>query len=363
MKNLIKLFVALQLSLGTMFSQLAHAESDADTISSVSRETADFEHKFASAVYSVRTIPDIVKDLSDMDRAAGSGISKNMSMEIYTRLDAAFKLMTLIMLDKNLNEKQKFQMTQELASSIGEVILTTLRIHGEDKVDPDKLTKRIAEMKTMDHVKGAFVEFLFNDVRNLGIRQSARAQKFGGPEKLWGVLERMNRNDLSIQATQRVMQYAQDVYPKMADGKLEKADVGFWKEDFADVGLRLRESRLTSQRATAFLYFGFAAWGLIAPHVDIVGLVLPRNDNTHFTSSLIYMSAWITVGLTKLSMTSTKTVQVLKDLIKVLENPNQVRSESATFKKTGSNSILTKLSSIKQSVGNRCEIWFSRSKK
>lgn len=361
MKTILKYFLAIQLTLTAGLQQLALAEG----LPSVSEATENFEVKFASATYSVREIPAILKDLSDMDRAAGAGISKNMAKEIYSRLDAALSLMSLIMLDSKLSEKQKFELTQDLAAAIGEVMLTTYRIHGEDKVDKEKLTKRINEITTAEKAREALKEFFLNDMKNLVVPQkSARAQSLGGPETMWGVLERMNRNDLSQRLTTRLTQYAQEVYPKLEDGKLEKVDVGYWKEDVADVALRLREYRLGAQRSTAALYLGFAFWGFFAPHIDVVGPFTGYNDNTLFMSSLIYVSVWIGAALTKVAMTSTQTVRMLKDLITILENPNMVRE--TVRNSDGKMSRMTfsqKLTMIRESIGNRCQLFFGRKKK
>jgi hypothetical protein len=54
--------------------------------------------------------------------------------------------------------------------------------------------------------------------------------------------------------------------------------------------------------------------------VDIVGPFTGYNDNTLFASSLLYASTWIVIGTAKLSMTSTKVVQLLKETIYFMEN-------------------------------------------
>ena len=173
MKTLMNYFLSFALIVSTSSVQAGDTRNGRD-LPAVSEATASFEQVFKSAVYSVRTIPDIIKDLDDMDRGAGSGISKNMAVEIYSRLDAAMKLISLIMVDVKLTERQRHEMVSEMSSAVGEVIFTVLRQHGEDKVEM-MIRKRqgsgIADLKTVpDFLLGMFNGVLRNiDTMNFQI--------------------------------------------------------------------------------------------------------------------------------------------------------------------------------------------------
>lgn len=344
MKTIISLLFVLQ----NLLSPVTFAQSKELAIDSVSTETAAFEVDLKTAIYSVREIPSIVKDLGDMYKAAGYAITPNINKEIYTRLDTALSLMTLIMLDSKLTEKQKFEMTQGLAGAIGEVLITIIRRHDEDKVDTQKLMKRLSEMTKVDHAKEILKEIFFDLRRPFYFPMSAERSH----ARIWSPLELRNRDQLGQETLQRLQNYSKEVYPKLVDGKLENADRDTWREDVLDKSLRIREYRLTAQKLTAYTAFGFAMWGLVAPHVDVVGLMTGQyNDNTLFTSSLVYFTGWISFGLTKLTLTSAKTVEVLKQTIEMFKDPNKVVAIEESKKLT----ITQKLKQLPRTIVNSCK--------
>jgi hypothetical protein len=194
-----------------------------------------------------------------------------------------------------------------------------------------------------------------NDGKNLVIpKYSARSQKLGGPETLWGPIERMNRNELVERTIVRIQQYGTEVLPQL-DGKVKNYAAKTWYDNWLDVTLRLREKRLESQRFTGMFYLGLAVYGLLAPHIDIVGPFTGYNDNTLFASSLIYLSAWTIVGSVKLSMASTKIVKMLKETIQFMEKGVPISSQQQ--------SLSQKLLAIPSSIVNSCKNMMSSSKK
>ncbi len=350
MKKLFKILFALQLALGVVLPEISLGQvAEATTLAA----TADFELKLASATYSVKEIPAMIKDLSDMDRAAGAGISDFMAEEIYKRLDAAFTVISVVLLDKNLSQEAKYTKTEELMNAIGEVFATTVRQHGEDKVDKEKLTKRLAEISTMEKAQDILKEFLF-DAKNLVVpKYSARAQSLGGAQPIWGPVERLNRNELAERTIVRIQQYGAEVLPHL-EGKVKNYAAKTWWDHWLDVTLRLREKRVQAQRATGTFYLGMAVYGLLAPHVDVVGAISGYNDNTLFTSSLMYFSAWATIGTVKLSMASTKMVGMLKNTIAFLEKGTPIPEQRKTLSE--------KLMAIPVSIARTCKGWFAPKK-
>ena len=314
MKKLIALLIVFQ----SYFLPSAFAQ---ETVPSVSEATAAFEVDLKTAIYSVNEIPSILKDLGAMQTASGSAITQNIIQEVYTRLDTSLSLMTLIMIDPKLSDKQKFEMTNGLAGAIGEVLITIIRRHDEDKVDKNKLMKRVSEMTTVENAREILKEIFFDFRRPFYFPMSAERSK----ARIWSPLELKNRDQLGQNVLLRLQNYSQAVYPNIEDGKLKTADRDTWREDVLDKSLRIREYRLAAQKMTAYAAFGFAMWGFVAPHVDIVGAMTGQyNDNTLFTSSLVYMTGWVTFGLTKLTLTSAKTVEVLKQTIDMFKDPKLV---------------------------------------
>lgn len=343
MKKLIALFIVFQ----NLFTSNAFAQKQELAISSVSKETAAFEVDLKTAIYSVREIPSIVKDLGDMDTAAGYAITQNINGEIYTRLDTALSLMTLIMVDSKLTDKQKFEMTQGLAGAIGEVLITIIRRHDEDKVDTQKLMKRISEMTKVDHAREILKEIFFDFRRPFYFPMSAEKSH----ARIWSPKELRNRDQLGQNVLVRLQDYSKAVYPNIEDGKLKNADRDTWREDVLDKSLRIREYRLTAQKMTAYAAFGFALWGFVAPHVDIVGLMTGQyNDNTLFTSSLVYVTGWISFGLTKMTLTSAKTVEMLKQTIEMFKDPKTVVAIEESKRLT----IVQKLKQLPRAIINSC---------
>lgn len=352
MQKFLKIFLALQLAFSVLVPTISYGQVT-ENAASISRE--EFEKKFASATYSVKEIPAMIKDLADMDLAAGYGISDFMAKEIYNRLDAAFTVVTAILVNKNLSQKERFDKTEELMNAIGAVFATSIRQHGEDKVDKEKLTKRLAEITTLEKAKDIFKEFYF-DARNLVIPvQSARAKNLGGAETIWAPLERLNRNELNELAILRIQKYATEVIPQLQDdlnSKVKNYATKTWYDHWLDLTLRLREKRVQSQRATGFFYLGLAFYGLVAPHVDMVGPFTGYNDNTLFTSSLIYFSAWTVIGATKLSMASTKVVKMLKETILFMDKGVPIPTQRQT--------LMEKLKAIPSKAINSCRLMLGK---
>jgi hypothetical protein len=330
MKKWINSILVMMVSI-SIFVGVARAQQ----LPSVSQSTADFEKVFKSAVYSVRTIPDILKDLNDADTASGYAISKNMMVEIYNRFEAAATLISLILVDPKLTERQRHELSGEMTAAIGEIFETGIRQQGEDKV---KTVKKIADMNSLEKAKAALREVFVLDIKNaFSFLSSARSAKEGGAEHIWGPIARLQKNELGERLILRMQQFAREVIPQLESQKaevLQEAIVGEWKENLAQKAIDIRERRVGVQKLAAATYLGMAAWGLMAPHFDFVGnLMTGVNDFTLFTSSIVYAVGWTAVSYMKWATVSTKSVKMLKDLQTLLDNPRAViQAENSKFK-------------------------------
>jgi hypothetical protein len=306
----------------SLFAGSAHAQN----IPSVSQSTSDFEQKFKSAVYSVRTIPDILKDLKYADTATGYAISKNMAVEIYNRFDAAATLISLILVDPKLTERQRHELSKAMTSALGEIFETGIRQQGEDKT---KITKKIADMNSLEKAQAALREIFVVDVKNNFWPQfSARSEAEGGREFVPGFIARMQKNELGHKFIERMGHFAQAVVPELEKQKadvLHETIVGAWKENMIQKAIDIRERRVGAQKFAAATYLGIAAWGLMFPHFDMVGnWMTGPNDFTLFTSSILYAVGWTSVAALKWATVSTHTIKLLKDLQTLFDNPRAV---------------------------------------
>ncbi|MFN8791445.1 MAG: hypothetical protein ACK5Y2_08330 [Bdellovibrionales bacterium] len=370
MKKILMITLAFQLTLSSGLGNFARAQSQPE----MDTRTSQFEKDLKTAVYSVREIPAIVKDLGGMDTAAGRAMTETVMKDIYLRFDTALSLISVIYQDSKLSESQKFDLTNDVAAELGTVLLTVLRQQGLDKVDQDKLLKRLSEMATLEHAKLFLQEFVFDATllmrsRSAEFQDKADAQKLapGATPTLrdrqskyvyvWNLEERANRQKLSQEMLERLQDYAREVYPKLADGKLESADRGSWAEHSLDIGLRLREARLRAEKATAATYLGFALWGLMAPHVDMVGLIAGRDGFSLFMSGVMYASFWTTVGLVKWNVTSSKVVASLKKTIETFKASDAAllaQGEAGSISSVGKLTLRQKLQALSSRVTLFC---------
>ena len=358
MKKMFKFLLSINLIWTlSIFPALAQAQ----TVPSVSEATNSFVKDFNSVVYSINEIPAILKDLDGYSRAAGQGITPNIAKDIYNRIDAALTLMTLILKDPKLTEDQKYEMAVKIAGAVGQLFITTFRHHGHDKVDTQKLMKKLSEMTKIDHAKEIFKEFFFDVTMPFSFAKTAEFKdpkdaellknpvvnqaKLATAKKVirYAPAERMDRNEVSVQLAQLWGTKGREIHQMLEDGNLKSDFIGVLGTDADSVlnkTLRIREYRNTAQKWTAATYLGFAFWGFVFPHVDIVGPMTGQyNDNTHFMSSIVYLTVWLIAGITKYSITSSKVVQALKDALEIFKNPKSVLTQQLVVDGSANSSV------------------------
>lgn len=322
MKNLITKILIAAISFQLSFTNVFAAPSSA-----LAGASANFEVQFQNVVYSVKTIPQLLADLKNVDNAAGGAISKSVSQEINLRLTAAIELMSVIIADDKLTADQRMDKLEPLAGAIGEVFFRVIRQHGEDKINlQEKIT-------TIEKARIFMKEFV-SDARAVII-----PVKSANRELTWGVADRSRRDELSKQITGKLQDFAAEIVPQLdSDKALQNATKGLWTEEIVEKAIKIRSYRVNAQKLAAGVYMGLAFWGLLAPHIDAYGL-LDLNDNSFAFSAMTYFSVWMTAAVVKFSTISTTLISHLKGLVEILKSP-EAKVERTKYR----SSLIEKLS-------------------
>lgn len=345
MKKILNLLVATALILSPVHS-LSAQPKDSQPKSrqgeTSNQKAEDIEIKFQNVMYSLANIEDIVKDLAETDRVAGAGISPKIAEEIHNRFAAAVQLVSALLLDSKLNKDKRDNYLRELCSELGQLLFTVIRHQGEDKINIEQIT-------TVGIAGSVLREYLL-DVKSLvTVKQTGLKGEW-----VWSPIERGRRDALSQEIIGDLQQMAHQAVAKMdANDPFKSKSQKFWVERVVAPAIKIRDMRLTAQRAAALTYLGFAFWGLMAPMVDTVGLIDGRSENSLFVSSIMYASVWFTIASIKAASISGKTVQMLKDLMAMLRDPKYKAQEEKLDE--GAKGFSSRfLDSIQKGWGNMC---------
>jgi hypothetical protein len=314
----------LILGLVFLFLPAAHAQSDEFSISA---HIEDIERTVADTAHYVELVADAVRELDYADRLSGYAISRRVATQVRDRLTTAIELMATIIEDPNLTEDQKAEFTFDLASSIGEVVLTLVHTYGDRTVPPS------GDYTALQRAASVLREIMV-DLRNLGPRASAHYGRHDEWENWWqriwsniseaplGFRERVMRDREARAAFVKLEEFGREALPELGeDSPLRKAHRDYWTEKIVEKAVNIRSARFADKRWASYVYYGLAAYVLLAPPVDILGLIQGRSDNSLFMSSVMYTSFWIMIATSKIRSVADKTVQVAKNLAEVLNTP------------------------------------------
>lgn len=309
-----------------------------------SKDAKEFKRIVDGVVYSLDTLEDVVLDLTKMEDASRRAITDSITQKVLLRLSTAFDLLSAIMYDFSIPLDQKKAYVRELSSSLGAILFKVIRHQGVDpilNIDPAKEAairnnpnmspqeKRDAILALEDEeFMKAFPggnmpvgRFALTTLKEAlyDVKSFFSVAKSQDNQKIWASWERIKREKLGRETLVTFEKFATETLAPLQEAT--KGSRGFWDEEVISKMKLIRETRVNSQKAMVGSALALGAMMFVAPPLDLMGVIDGRSANSLFASSLIYLSAWTTVGLLKAATVSSKIVKELGVIQQILRNP------------------------------------------
>lgn len=307
--------------------------------------TKDFSHKVGALVYNIQNLQNglIEKDVINLSGPAGAALDYKVAAEIAEVFQTGIDFLKVIAEDKTLTKEQKRPLINDLGSALGTVFLIVLRHHGDDAID----------IKRSSSSQDKVLNLAITSAKEVAgiIPNLFKFPKTANGNRISLIKERMIR-DLLGQKTIIMFQYAvkqmgeinderaDDVIRRMLavpqkeiDASTDINEYGVDKEGtdrigVARRGLIIRENRKKAHYVAYASLAGLAAiWG-VTP-VDFVGWGIGYDGVTPILSDTIAASVLASLYTTKAITSAFGTIDSLKKLVSIVENPEQ----SAEFSK------------------------------
>jgi len=312
----------------------------------------DFKKVVNGVVYSLENIDDVIKALMIQDNALSAAVSQKVSHEVMLRVGTAIELVEAIILDEKMEQIEKKKYVDQLDTALGSIFFRVIRHHGEDKVDPNKTIEEMARTGFFGVVMTALREFYLDAKATVTFPQDPDGVR------IWGQLERRNRETLGQNYSRRLMEYAHNTLSQLEpDARLRNHEIEQWTNGVIKPSITLRRARLGAQRFTAAVGFGAAFLALQTGWpfpFDFVGLATHHSEHSYEFSGYIESLFFLGAATIKALTISGKTVNVLEATAKAFENPDAPIPD-LNLNESLSQKIARLLPSSKSKQVNKCE--------
>ena len=277
--------------------------------------------------YSLQNLEQTLEDLkTNQAHAALAGISRNVAIDIKERFEAGLTLLAVLVKDETLDFDDRLEKTSALQGALASLTFRVLRDRYADTKHVDELKENRNLIDFLASLAVGTVYEVRNDAASLLPTRSIEN------ERLFGAVERGRREELGKQLIALYQKFAAEHLPLVDDPHAS----GLVRQDFLDfvqkMMLQIKQSRLHSQIAATGVYAAMTYLAVFHPAIDAIGFVEGgRSENSLVASSAIYFTFWSTIFVTKGLTITNKSVAMLKDLRRLLEDPNATISKPNMF--------------------------------
>lgn len=277
--------------------------------------------------YSLQNLEETLEDLkTNQAHAALAGISRNVAIDIKERFEAGLTLLAVLVKDETLDLDDRLEKTSALHGALASLTFRVLRDRYADTKHVDELKENRNLIDFLASLAVGTVYEVRNDAASLLPTRSIEN------ERLFGAVERGRREELGKQLIALYQKFAAEHLPLVDDPHAS----GLVRQDFLNfvqkMMLQIKQSRLHSQIAATGVYAAMTYLAVFHPAIDAIGIVEGgRSENSLVASSAIYFTFWSTIFVTKGLTITNKSVAMLKDLRRLLEDPNATISKPNMF--------------------------------
>ena len=267
--------------------------------------------------YSLQNLDAVIKNLeNEQADIALEGISRNVAIDIKERFEAGLTLLAILVNDETLDFDDRLEKAAALHGALASLTFRILRDRYADKKNADELR----ESRSLPEF---LADLAIGSVREISYDARAFTTRSAEKEVLWAPLERGRREELGKQIIGLYQTFAAQYLPVPNEPHAaEMIRMNFLKHT-QKMMLQIKQSRWHSQVAVTGLYAALTYIALAHPFVDMFGIVEGgRSENSLIASSAIYFTFWATVTVTKGLTITGKSVGMLKDLRRLLEDPS-----------------------------------------
>ncbi|MCB0366209.1 MAG: hypothetical protein H6624_07940 [Bdellovibrionaceae bacterium] len=338
MKTWLNYILSLTLALSPVSALAASSPGDAGKQVSAAEADAVTPERVSRVIYDLDAFDKLINDLARAEIQVGgiaqgsnvsTGISKAVFQDVYAKFAGAIDLANDILLSDKLSETQRNEYLRDLFPALGNVVFKVLRSQGEDVVNDRDMESQV---KDLGIAKMVLREFVLDVKSWFTFHPTTLDGETMAGERAWGPRSRVRRDKLSQSIIEELQRLSTEGIANIKDSELRHKAERFWVNKVVNTAGQLRQGRYTAQRITALTYLGFAIWGLMAPHVDAIGLIDGRSENSLFVSSVFYFTVWAVIAMFKASSISTTTLRMIAELKEmIIEGSVATRVKAETF--------------------------------